>query len=84
MAAENVSVGGSPLFEGVLERAGNVLLPDDLGELLWTVFARQDGVAHESENTIIRDRGLAGAAICARGPFGKSEADKTTQLGFVC
>jgi hypothetical protein len=38
-----------------LQRVGNVLLSDDLGELLRTVFARQDGVAHGEENTIIRD-----------------------------
>jgi hypothetical protein len=33
-----------------------VLLSDHLGEFLRTIFARQDGVAHEQEDTIIRDR----------------------------
>ena len=32
-------MGRSSLLNGVLERTGNVLLPDDLGEFLWTVFA---------------------------------------------
>jgi hypothetical protein len=32
-----------------------VLLSDDVRELLRPVFARQDGVAHEVEDTIIRD-----------------------------
>jgi hypothetical protein len=30
-------------------------LSDDLGELLRTVFAGQDGVTHEGEASIIRD-----------------------------
>jgi len=34
-----------------------VLLSDDLGELLRTVFAGQDGVTH-AEELIIRDMGL--------------------------
>ena len=44
--AENVSMGGAPLLNGVLERAGDVFLPDHLGEFLGTVLARQDLVAH--------------------------------------
>jgi hypothetical protein len=32
-----------------------VLLSDHLGEFLRTIFARQDGVAHEQEEMIIRD-----------------------------
>jgi hypothetical protein len=32
-----------------------MLLPNHLGELLGTVFARQDGVTHEIEEMIIRD-----------------------------
>src|SRR5208337_4759407 len=47
MAAEDVTVGGSSLLNGVLQRARDVLLSDDLGEFLGTVFARQDGVTHE-------------------------------------
>ena len=46
VAAEDVAVGGASLFEGVLEGAGDVLLSDDLGEFLGTVFAGQDGVTH--------------------------------------
>jgi hypothetical protein len=37
-----------------------VLLSDNLGELLRPIFARQDGIAHEPEDTIIRDqRGMS-------------------------
>ena len=46
MAAENVAVGGASLLDGVLQGAGDVLLSDDLGEFLRTVFAGQDGVTH--------------------------------------
>jgi hypothetical protein len=46
-----------------------VLLSDNLGEFLRTVFARQDGVAHEPEETIIRDERNDGAA----GPKGAVE-----------
>ena len=49
MAAENVAVGGASLLDGVLQGAGNVLLPDDLGEFLRTVFAGQNLVAHDGE-----------------------------------
>src|ERR1700746_1728749 len=55
MSTENIAVRGAPLFQRVLQGAGDVLLSDHLGELLRTVFARQDGVAHEPEKTIIRD-----------------------------
>src|ERR1700739_1492061 len=54
MAAEDIAVGGASLLDGVLEGAGDVFLSDDLGELLRTVLAGQDGVAHELEETIIR------------------------------
>src|SRR5579864_5405964 len=46
MPAEDVAMGGTSLFDGVLQRTGNVLLSDDLGEPLRTVFAGQDGVTH--------------------------------------
>ncbi len=46
MAAEDVSVRDAPLPNGVLQGAGDVLLPDDLGEFLWPVFAGKDLVAH--------------------------------------
>ena len=56
MSAEDVPVSAASLGDGVLESTGDVLLSDDLGELLRTVLTRQDGVAHESEMTIIRDQ----------------------------
>jgi hypothetical protein len=55
VATEDVAVGGSSLLNGILERPGDVLLADDLGELLRTVFAGQDGITHEGEASIIRD-----------------------------
>jgi hypothetical protein len=39
-----------------------VLLSNHLGELLGTVFARQDGVTHEIEEMIIRDWEAVGVA----------------------
>jgi hypothetical protein len=39
-------VRNPPLLDGVLQRAGDVLLPDDVGEALWPVFACQDLVSH--------------------------------------
>jgi hypothetical protein len=52
VAAENVSVGSTALFESILQSAGDVLLSDDLGEFLRPVFARQDGIAHEMEKRL--------------------------------
>ena len=49
MAAEDVAVGGASLLEDILQGAGDVLLSDDLGEFLGTVFAGQDGVTHAEE-----------------------------------
>jgi hypothetical protein len=46
MAAENVTVRRSFLLESILQGTGNVLLADDLGEFLRTIFTRQDGIAH--------------------------------------
>src|SRR6185437_359521 len=46
MSAKNIAVGDSSLLDGVLERAGNVLLPDDFRELLRTVFSGENLVAH--------------------------------------
>ena len=54
MPAEDVAVGDALLLDGILQRAGDVLLPDHVGELLWTVFARQNLVTHGRENSIIR------------------------------
>jgi hypothetical protein len=56
VAAEDVAVCGASLGDGILQGAGDVLLSDDLGELLRTIFARQDGVGH-ARRTIIRDCG---------------------------
>jgi hypothetical protein len=57
VAAEDVAMGGAPLLDRVLQGPGDVLLADDLGEPLWTVFAGQDSVGHERESLIIRDAG---------------------------
>ena len=54
VSAEDVAVGDAPLLDGILQRAGDVLLPDHLGELLWTVFARQNLITHGEENLIIQ------------------------------
>ena len=55
MAAEDVAVRGASLLQSILQGPGDVLLSDHLGEFLRTIFARQDGVAHEQEESIIRD-----------------------------
>ena len=52
MTAENVAMGGPPLFQGVLQGARDVLLSDHLGEFLRPVFARQDGVAHSGKGRL--------------------------------
>src|SRR6266567_2813163 len=44
--AEDVSMRGASLVNGILQRAGDVLLPNDFRKFLWTVFAREDLVAH--------------------------------------
>ena len=46
MPAENVTVGDALLFQRILQSTDNVILSDHIGELLWTVFARQNGIAH--------------------------------------
>src|SRR5664280_1148748 len=46
VAAKDVAVGDASLRDGILQRAGDVFLPDHLGELLWTVFARQNLITH--------------------------------------
>ena len=55
MSAENIAVGRASLLDGILQGAGDVLLSDDLRKLLGTVFAGQDGITHEDEESIIRD-----------------------------
>src|SRR5206468_8741909 len=52
--AKDVAVRRPPLLNGILERAGNVLLPDYLGEFLRTVLTRQDLIAHGGQ-LIIRE-----------------------------
>ena len=44
--AENIAVCDTSLLDGVLEGAGDVLLPDDFGKLLRTVFSGENLVAH--------------------------------------
>jgi hypothetical protein len=43
---ENVAMRDALLFDGVLERAGDVVLPNDVREFLWPVFAGKDLIAH--------------------------------------
>src|SRR2546427_8882524 len=52
--AKDVAVRRPPLLNGILERAGNMLLPDYLGEFLRTVLTRQDLIAHGGQ-LIIRE-----------------------------
>ena len=47
MPAEDVAVSNALLLDGVLQRAGDMFLADDVGESLRAVFARQDGITHE-------------------------------------
>jgi hypothetical protein len=46
MSAKNVSVRDPALLDSILERAGDVLLPDDFRELLRTIFSGENLVAH--------------------------------------
>src|SRR5437868_13704350 len=52
--AKNVAVRRPPLLNGILERAGNMLLPDHFGKFLRTVLTRQDLIAHGGQ-LIIRE-----------------------------
>jgi hypothetical protein len=49
VSAEDISVSRASLLDGVLQGLGNVLLSYDFGELLRTVFARQNLIAHGME-----------------------------------
>ena len=49
MTTEKLAMRGPPLLDSVLERAGNVVLADDIGELLRAVFTRENLVAHGKE-----------------------------------
>lgn len=73
MAAEDVAVRSASLLQSILQGAGNVLLSDNFGELLRTIFARQDGIAHEPEESIIRDRSGDGRAAISLGRLAKSK-----------
>ena len=57
VAAEDVAVGGASLLDRVLEGTGDVLLSDDLGELLRTIFAGQDRVTHGRKSRLYVMRG---------------------------
>src|SRR5439155_1164782 len=46
VTAKNVAVRRPPLLNGILERAGNMLLPDYLGKFLRPVLTREDLIAH--------------------------------------
>ena len=50
-------MSGPALLNGIFERAGDVVLPDDFGKLLRPVFTRQDLITHEGERLIIRESG---------------------------
>ena len=52
MSAEDVAVRDAPLLDGVLQGAGDMLLPDHVGEFLRTIFARQNGVGHEAKTRL--------------------------------
>ena len=52
VSAEDVAMGGASLLDSVLEGTGDVLLSDDLGELLRTVFAGQNGIRHEAKRRL--------------------------------
>src|ERR1043165_4117568 len=55
MSAKNLTMRNPALFNGILERTGNVILPNDLRKLLRTVFTCQDLITHGRERSIIRD-----------------------------
>src|SRR5271166_1192649 len=46
MAAEDIAVRNPLLLDGVLQGTSDVLLPDDVGEFLWPVFARENLITH--------------------------------------
>jgi len=81
VTAEDVAVGAASLLDGVLQGAGNVLLSDDLGEPLRTIFARQDGVAHEPEETIIRD---ASTGLREQKPESQSTRRNAAEVAEKC
>src|ERR1700758_3167055 len=57
VSAEDVAVGGASLLNGILKRAGDVFLADDLGKFLRTVFSGQDSVTHGRKRRLYVIRG---------------------------
>jgi hypothetical protein len=52
VAAEDVPVGRPSLLDPILQRASHMLLSDDFGEFLGTVFARENGITHEPKTRL--------------------------------
>ena len=69
VAAEDVTMRGASLFERVLQGSGDVLLSDDLGEFLRTIFACQDGVAHEQEGRLYVIEGKIDLMVLNRAAY---------------
>ncbi len=63
MSAEDVSVGNASLLDGVLQRARDVVLPDDVGEFLWPVFARENLVTHGRKSRLYGAKLWNGKAV---------------------
>ena|SRR5215469_8649105 len=83
MSAENVPVGGSTLFDSVGKSTGNVLLPYYFGELLGSVLAGENLVAHEEKIRLyVIDPGLpeSGNRAENRTPALRSRAKSATLL----
>ncbi len=49
VAAEDVAVGDTVLFESVAQSAGDMLLASNIGEALRTVFAGENLVSHRED-----------------------------------
>jgi hypothetical protein len=60
MSAEDVSVRDASLLEGIFERAGNMFLPDDVGELLWPVLTGEGLL--QTNGVIPKPRAVSSAA----------------------
>jgi len=58
MATKDVAMCRPPLFQSILQSEGHVFLPNHFGELLGTILACKDLIAHVVETPIIRDRRL--------------------------
>jgi hypothetical protein len=51
MSAENVAMGGASLLDSVLQGASDVVLSNDFGEFLRTIFSGENLIAHEQKLT---------------------------------